>query len=168
MLRMVAPRWSSEPAFFRKSPRIPHISCRPRLRYFSYPSSIPEGSGVMENTATLLLYCQDRQGLVFAIAGFILVHRGNILHADQHQDALQGLFFMRIQWSLTDFDLDQESFARSFAPLVAKYGFTWQLVMGEKRPSVAIFVSRYQHCLIDLLYRHQGGELPCHLAMVIS
>ncbi len=122
----------------------------------------------MESTATLLLYCQDRQGLVFAIAGFILVHRGNILHADQHQDAVRGLFFMRIQWSLTDFDLDQESFAASFAPLVAKYGFAWELVMGEKRPSVAIFVSRYQHCLIDLLYRHQVGELPCRLAMVIS
>jgi formyltetrahydrofolate deformylase len=122
----------------------------------------------MEPTATLLLYCQDRQGLVFTIAGFILVHGGNILHADQHQDAVQGLFFMRIQWSMTGFDLNEESFARTFAPLVAKYGFTWQLVMSEKLPRVAIFVSRYQHCLIDLLYRHQVGELPCKLALVIS
>ena len=122
----------------------------------------------MESTATLLLYCQDRQGLVFAIAGFILVHGGNILHADQHQDAVRGLFFMRIQWSLATFDLDQESFPAAFAPLTAKYGFTWQLVMGEKRPAIAIFVSRYQHCLVDLLYRHQVGELPCRLALIIS
>ena len=122
----------------------------------------------MERTATLLLYCQDRPGLVFAISGFILVHKGNILHADQHQDAALGLFFMRIQWSLEEFDLDRDSFATTFAPLVAKYGFTWHLDMEEKLPAVAIFVSRYQHCLMDLLYRHQIGELPCRLALVIS
>ena len=122
----------------------------------------------MERTATLLLYCQDRQGLVFAIAGFLLVHGGNILHADQHQDAERGLFFMRIQWSLTGFDLDKEAFAKAFAPLVAKHSFVWQLVMDDSPPKVAIFVSRYQHCLIDLLYRHQVGELACTLSLIIS
>src|SRR5271170_2061833 len=112
----------------------------------------------MENSATLLLYCQDRKGLVFAIARFILEHGGNILHADQHQDAEQGLFFIRIQWSLAGFDLDQQSFARAFGPLATGYGFTWRVVIGERRPAVAVFVSRYQHCLVDLLYRHQIGE----------
>jgi formyltetrahydrofolate deformylase len=122
----------------------------------------------MENTATLLLYCEDRKGLVFAIARFILEHGGNILHADQHQDAALGLFFMRIQWSLAGFDLDRQAFAAAFAPLATEYGFTWQIVMGQSRPAVAIFVSRYQHCLIDILYRHQIGELPCHIALVVS
>jgi formyltetrahydrofolate deformylase len=122
----------------------------------------------MENTATLLLYCEDRKGLVFAIAQFILEHGGNILHADQHQDAALGLFFMRIQWSLAGFDLDQQAFPAAFALLATEYGFTWQVVMGQRRPAVAIFVSRYQHCLIDLLYRHQIGELPCHIALVVS
>ena len=122
----------------------------------------------MENIATLLLYCEDRKGLVFGIARFILEHGGNILHADQHQDATLGLFFMRIQWSLAGFDLDQETFAAAFGPLAAEFGFTWQVVMGHRRPAVAIFVSHYQHCLIDLLYRHQVGELPCHIALVIS
>jgi formyltetrahydrofolate deformylase len=122
----------------------------------------------MENIATLLLYCEDRKGLVFGIARFILEHGGNILHADQHQDATLGLFFMRIQWSLAGFDLDQETFAAAFGPLAADFGFTWQVVMGQERPAVAIFVSHYQHCLIDLLYRHQVGELPCHIALVIS
>ena len=122
----------------------------------------------MESTATLLLYCADRKGLVVAIAGFILEHGGNILHADQHQDAVQGLFFMRVQWSLSGFDLDAETFAGVFAPLAAQYGFTWQLAMGQKLPAVAIFVSRYQHCLIDLLYRHHVGEFPCRLALVIG
>jgi formyltetrahydrofolate deformylase len=122
----------------------------------------------MEPSATLLLYCEDRKGLVLRIAQFILEHGGNILHADQHQDAVLGMFFMRIQWSLSSFDLDQETFAGAFTPLAKKLGFTWQVVMGQRRPRVAIFVSRYQHCLMDLLYRHQVGELPCHLALVIS
>jgi formyltetrahydrofolate deformylase len=122
----------------------------------------------MENIATLLLYCEDRKGLVFGIARFILEHGGNVLHADQHQDATLGLFFMRIQWSLSGFDLDEEAFTVAFGPLAAEYGFTWQMVMGPRWPSVAIFVSHYQHCLMDLLYRHQVGELPCQIALVIS
>jgi formyltetrahydrofolate deformylase len=122
----------------------------------------------MENIATLLLYCKDRKGLVFGIARFILEHGGNVLHADQHQDATFGLFFMRIQWSLADFNLDEETFAAALGPLAAEYGFTWQVVMGPRWPNVAIFVSHYQHCLIDLLYRHHVGELPCQIALVIS
>jgi formyltetrahydrofolate deformylase len=122
----------------------------------------------MENTATLLLYCADRRGLVYRIAGFILEHGGNIMHADQHQDAVLGLFFMRIEWSLGSFDLDEATFAAAFGPLAKENGFHWQIAFGRKTPSVAIFVSRYQHCLVDLLYRHQVGELPCRLAMVIS
>jgi formyltetrahydrofolate deformylase len=122
----------------------------------------------MEKIATLLLYCKDRKGLVFGIARFILEHGGNVLHVDQHQDATLGLFFMRIQWSLTGFDLDEETFAAAFDPFAAEYGFTWQVVLGPKWPNVAIFVSRYQHCLVDLLYRHQIGELPCQISLVIS
>ena len=122
----------------------------------------------MESAATLLLYCEDRKGLVVGIAQFILEHGGNILHADQHQDAALGMFFMRIQWSLSGFDLDQETFPAAFTPLANKFGFTWRVVMEQRRPRVAIFTSHYQHCLIDLLYRHQVGELPCQLALVIS
>ena len=122
----------------------------------------------MASTATLLLYCPDRKGLVHRIAGFILEHGGNILHADQHQDAPLGLFFMRIVWSLDDFALTGETFETAFAPLATEYSFTWQIVLGERRPAIAIFVSRYQHCLVDLLYRHQVGELPCSIALILS
>ena len=113
----------------------------------------------MDPTATLLLHCADRKGVVFDIAGFILEHGGNIVHADQHQDADLGLFFMRIEWSLTGFVLDRETFPQAFSPLAEKYGFSWLVDMDKRRPAVAIFVSRYQHCLIDLFYRHQIGEL---------
>jgi formyltetrahydrofolate deformylase len=90
------------------------------------------------------------------------------VHADQHQDADLGLFFMRIEWSLTGFDLDQDTFPQVFSPLAEKYGFSWQVVLDQRQPAVAIFVFRNQHCLIDLFYRHQLGELPCQLALVIS
>ena len=90
------------------------------------------------------------------------------MHADQHQDSVLGLFFMRIEWSLIGFDLDQQTFPQAFLPLAEEYGLSWQVVIGQRRAAVAIFVSRYQHCLIDLFYRHQIGELPCHLALVIS
>jgi formyltetrahydrofolate deformylase len=123
---------------------------------------------IMEPTATLLLHCADRKGLVLDIARFILEHGGNIVHADQHQDADLGLFFMRIEWSLTGFDLSQETFPQAFTPLAEKNGFLWDVVMNQRKPPIAIFVSRYQHCLIDLFYRHQLGELPCRLALVIS
>jgi formyltetrahydrofolate deformylase len=90
------------------------------------------------------------------------------MHADQHQDTVLGLFFMRIEWSLGTFDLDETTFGAMFGPLAEENGFHWQIAFGVKKPAVAIFVSKYQHCLVDLLYRQQIGELPCRLAMVIS
>ncbi len=87
----------------------------------------------MEPTATLLLHCADRKGLVFDIARFILEHGGNIVHADQHQDTALGLFFMRIEWSLTGFDLDQETFPQAFLPLAENYGFSWQVDMDQRQ-----------------------------------
>ncbi|HVJ09073.1 MAG TPA: formyltetrahydrofolate deformylase [Acidisarcina sp.] len=122
----------------------------------------------MDSSAILLLYCADRKGLVFGIAQFLLEHGGNILHADQHQDADLGLFFMRIEWSLAEFDLDERGFAAAFTPVAEEYGFKWQVTFGQCRPAVAIFVSHYQHCLVDLLYRHQIGEFPCRIALIIS
>ena len=86
----------------------------------------------METTATLLLYCKDRKGLVLGIAQFILEHGGNILHADQHQDATLGIFFMRIQWSLSGFDLDQETFPGAFAPLAEQ---VWIYLAGSDGPA---------------------------------
>jgi formyltetrahydrofolate deformylase len=122
----------------------------------------------MSQSAVLLLHSADRKGLVAMTANFLFAHGGNILHADQHQDAELGLFFMRIEWSLAGFDLDEEGFHEAFAPLADAAGLSWRVVFGRKRIPVAIFVSRYQHCLVDLLYRHQIGELHCDVALVLS
>ena len=122
----------------------------------------------MNESAVLLLHSADRKGLVSTIANFLYEHGGNILHADQHQDAEFGLFFMRIEWTLQDFDLDEEQFRLAFAPLAEALGLVWQAIFGRRKMPVALLVSRYQHCLIDLLYRHQIGELHCDIALILS
>jgi formyltetrahydrofolate deformylase len=122
----------------------------------------------VNNTATLLIDCPDRKGLVATISTFLYTHGANILHADQHQDNDVGLFFMRVQWDLDGFDLDETGFRAEFAPIAASFEMHWQLHYSSSAPAMAIFVSRYLHCLADLLQRHRTGELPCRIALIVS
>lgn len=122
----------------------------------------------MKNTATLLINCPDRKGLVAAIADFLYQHEANILHADQHQDAENNLFLMRVEWDLNGFGISANDFAKHFAPIAQRFDMQWQLKLSQKRVRVVIMVSQYDHCLADLLHRHQSGELNCEIAMVIS
>lgn len=116
----------------------------------------------------LLIYCPDRKGLVAAIADFLYRHNANILHADQHQDAKTGLFLMRVEWDWQDFDLDVAQFKTAFAPVAQALQMQWRLELSSVRPRMAIFVSQYDHCLADLLYRHRSGELHCDIPCVIG
>ncbi len=75
---------------------------------------------------------------------------------------------MRVEWSLADFKLNEKQFREAFSPLAAASALTWQVTYARPRVPIALFVSRYQHCLVDLLYRHQIGELICNIAMVVS
>ncbi len=122
----------------------------------------------MKNTAILLVVCPDRKGIVASIGGFLYSHGANILHADQHQDNEVQLFFTRIEWSLNDFDLDDEAFRREFQPVADRLSMRWRLERSSEPISAAIFVSRELHCLADLLQRHQSGELRCKIPLVIS
>lgn len=122
----------------------------------------------MKNTATLLINCPDRKGLVAAIADFLYRHNANILHADQHQDGILGLFLMRVEWDLQGFNLNPAEFPEHFTPIAEQFCMQWQLKLFRQRPKVAIFVSQYDHCLVDLLYRHQSGELACDISLIIS
>lgn len=122
----------------------------------------------MPNTATLLVSCPDRKGLVAAIAEFLYSRGANILHADQHQDAEFGLFFMRVEWDLEGFQLEDAGFREAFAPVAARFSMQWRLEYSAARPAMAIFVSRYQHCLVDLLHRYRTGELRCTIPLVIG
>lgn len=122
----------------------------------------------MKNTATLLISSPDRKGLVAAIADFLYKHNANILHADQHQDATEGIFLMRVEWDLADFTLSLADFPAAFDKAMADFDMNWQLVDGRKRTRMAIFVSKFDHCLVDLLYRHKQGELQCDIPLIIS
>lgn len=123
----------------------------------------------MKNHAILRIICPDRKGIVAAIAEFLYSRDGNIVHADQHEDRENGLFFMRIEWDLNGFALSNEGmFREAFMPVAARFGMRYQLDYTATRQRVALFVSKYDHCLADLLYRHRAGEIPCEIAVVIG
>lgn len=122
----------------------------------------------MRNSACLLVSCPDRKGLVAAIANFLYSHGANILHADQHQDKEAGLFLMRVEWDLEGFELGIHRFEEAFAPIAEQYEMTWRLSLSSVKPRLAIFVSKFDHCLADLLYRHNAGELYCDIPLIVS
>jgi formyltetrahydrofolate deformylase len=122
----------------------------------------------MKNTAILLIDCPDRKGIVAAVGEFLYRHDANILHADQHQDAQRDLFLMRVEWDLAQFRLDPAEFTRKFAPVAERFAMRWRLELSSLPHRVAVFVSKYDHCLVDLLYRHQSGELPCDIPLIVS
>jgi formyltetrahydrofolate deformylase len=119
-------------------------------------------------SAILLLSCPDKKGVVAGIAGFIYQHGGNILHADEHSDVDSGTFLMRVEFDPAEFDIPLKDFVRPFAPIAASFEMQWRLARSDYRPRMAILVSKYDHCLVDLLYRHQRGELTCEIPCIIS
>ncbi|HET8924510.1 MAG TPA: formyltetrahydrofolate deformylase [Candidatus Acidoferrum sp.] len=122
----------------------------------------------MKNTAVLLVQCPNRKGLDATIAEFIYRYDGNILHFEQHQAGEGRYFLARVEWELADFRLDMKDFDGAFGPLAHKFGMNWCIALGNHRPRVATFVSKYDHCLVDLLYRQRNGELACDFPLIIS
>lgn len=117
-------------------------------------------------SAVLLITCPDQKGLVATVSGELYRFGANIIHADQHQDHEEGLFFMRVEWSLDGFDLDR--FRSAFKTIAARFGMDWELKVSTQRPRVAILVSQHLHCLADLLHRHQLGEFECDIPLILS
>jgi formyltetrahydrofolate deformylase len=122
----------------------------------------------VHNSAILLVSCPDRKGVVATIADFIFRHNGNILFNDEHGDEESNLFLTRVEFDATDFDFDLADFSPQFSAIAAKFQMNWRLAQSSDRPRVAIFVSKGDHCLQDLLYRHQSGELHCEIPIIIS
>jgi len=122
----------------------------------------------MKASAVLLLSCPDRKGVVAGVAGFIYQHGGNILHADEHGDRDSNTFLMRVEFDPAELDLPLSDFSQQFTEIAKQFEMQWRVALSDVRPRVAILVSKYDHCLVDLLYRHQSGELTCDIACVIS
>jgi formyltetrahydrofolate deformylase len=121
-----------------------------------------------KNSAILLIVCPDRKGAIASITDFVYRHNGNILHADEHADEESGLFLMRVEFDPKDFDIDLADFGKHFSPVAEQFEMKWRLAQSSHRPRMIVFVSKYNHCLIDLLYRHQSGELVCDIPLIIS
>jgi formyltetrahydrofolate deformylase len=127
----------------------------------------------MKNAAILLISCPDRKGEVATIADFVFRHGGNILHADEHADEESGLFLMRVEFDPKDFDIDLSQpnlgdFSKQFSPVAEAFAMKWRLAQSSRRPRMIVLVSKYDHCLVDLLYRHRSGELQCDIPLIIS
>ena len=122
----------------------------------------------MKKTAILLIDCPDAQGIVATVSEFLWRRNANILHADQHQDAELGLFLMRIEWDLEEFSLGRDEFKQQFESIADRFQMRWRLELSKRPLKVALFVSRHDHCLVDLLYRHRFGELACEIPLVVS
>ena len=122
----------------------------------------------MSATATLLVSCPDQQGLVAKISSFIYSNGGNIIHADHHTDLDADLFLTRIEWQLDGFHLAHELVAPAFNAIATPLQANWQLHFSHTKPRLAIWVSRQDHCLFDLLWRYQSGELNADIPLIIS
>ena len=120
------------------------------------------------STATLLVSCPDRPGLVAKIANFIYANGGNIIHADQHTDFSTGLFLNRVEWQLDGFNLPREAIATAFNAIAKPLDAQWQIHFSDTIPRMAIWVSKQNHCLLDLLWRWQAKELQAEIPLIIS
>ena len=122
----------------------------------------------MKQSAILQVQCPDAKGLDAALSEFIFRANGNTLHFEQHVVEELGLYLARIEWDLADFKIEMKEFARHFAPIADRLKMEWRVALSSDRHRVAIFVSKYDHCLVDLLYRWHTGEMPCEIALIIS
>ncbi|ERN40076.1 formyltetrahydrofolate deformylase [Rubidibacter lacunae KORDI 51-2] len=125
-------------------------------------------SSTLPPTATILVSCPDRRGLVATLSGFIHANNGNIIHADHHTDRVQGVFLTRLEWSMDGFELERKAIEYEFSKLASELEASWQLHFSDSIPRLAIWVSKQEHCLLDLLWRHQSGELRATIPLIIS
>ena len=119
-------------------------------------------------TAVLLLSCPDQKGIVAAVSDFLYRHDGNIIHADQHTDAEEGVFLQRVEWELEAFGVAREGIAEAFRPIAERFGMTWALHFSDERPRIAVLASTLPHCLYDILARWRMGEFHADVPLIIS
>lgn len=122
-----------------------------------------------KDTAVILAYCPDQQGIVRATTDFLFENRGNVVYLDQHTDDLSGQFFMRIEWELDNFLIQKEKIHEFFETLIAKkFDMTFELHFSNNKKRVGIFVTKLSHCLYDILYRWSSGEWEIEIPLIIS
>ena len=126
-------------------------------------------TSTMSYNIRLLINCPDHRGVIAAVSSFIALHNGNITSADQHvSDSPDGTFFMRMEIESQGFGLDRNEFDAAFAPLARQHGMSWRVSYTDRPKRMAILVSKLDHCLIDMLWRWEAGELDAEIPLVVS
>ena len=120
------------------------------------------------NTAVLLLSCKDRIGLVSRIAHFIFERGGNIVDLAEHVEPEEKIFSIRVEWDMHRFSIPAEEIAEAFTPMAKEFNAVWRIEFPQRKSRLALFVSRYDHCLQDLLWRYSVGEYHAEIPLVIS
>lgn len=119
--------------------------------------------------AILLMHCPDQPGILAVVTDFINVNGGNILYLDQYVDRENHAFFMRVEWDLTHFIIPQNKIEDYFNTLYGqKYNMSFNLYFNDRKPRMAIFVSKMSHCLYDILARYTAGEWNVEIPVIIS
>jgi formyltetrahydrofolate deformylase len=119
-------------------------------------------------TAILLLSCPDRLGLVSRISHFIFERGGNIINLREHVDDETGIFFIRIAWTTENFTIPVDELNEAFAPLAKEFKADCTIHFAERKHKAAIFISKYEHCIQDLLWRYSIGEFNFEIPLIIS
>lgn len=118
---------------------------------------------------TLLIHCKDQKGIIAAVTNFISKVEGNITYIDQHVDVEQNVFFMRLESEFTNSAISLEAIKTDFEQTIARdFGMTWNFYNKEIKAKMALFVSKYNHCLYDILGRYSAGELNIEIPLIIS
>jgi len=123
----------------------------------------------MIHTITLLISCKDQKGIIANTTNFIQNQDGNIVYVDQHVDREQGIFFMRIESEFSETIFNLQNLKETFNDAIAKtFNMRWRIYTSTKKIKMALFVSKYDHCLYDLLGRYNSGELHVEIPFIIS
>ena len=126
-------------------------------------------SKTTRNSAIILIHCPDKKGLVAAVTRFLAHNNGNILEIDQHVDKLSQVFFMRVEWDLEGFLIPEDQIESEFSKHIGTpFDMHWQLYFTRDKPKMAVFVSKYGHCLYDILSRYDSGEWYVDIPLIIS
>jgi len=123
---------------------------------------------VSELRATLLIVCPDQPGLVAKFSEFVFKNHGNIVDLDQHTDYETRTFLMRLQWEFSESQIARAALAAEVNKLSAKLNMNYQVFFSDVKSRMALMVSKYKHCLYDLLVRHTLGEIDVEIPLILS
>ncbi|WP_090736197.1 formyltetrahydrofolate deformylase [Paenibacillus sp. Mc5Re-14] len=122
-----------------------------------------------ENRARMLVSCPDGPGIVATVSRFLYEHGANIVQSDQYtMDPSGGMFFMRIEFDLPNLSAAQSQLKQDFVAVAEQFRMEWTISAVSRKKKLAIFVSKEDHCLVELLWQWQAGDLEADIALVVS